>query len=159
MDFFGKLRITMKGPNSLGGTNENNISAKYRGIAPSYIGRIDLNVCGTSDPGTGAVLTPACKTHGLYFNDAHEPENFKYIFDKDIDESIIKQAEGIFIGGSFDSVEDYFDYHVSLSDMGDVLSSNMKQNNIHLIEITPDDNTTDESTDESVDILETYEEE
>lgn len=46
LDFFGKLRITMKGPNSLGGTNENNISAKYRGIAPSYIGRIDLNVCG-----------------------------------------------------------------------------------------------------------------
>lgn len=46
MDFFGKLRITMKGPNSLGGTNENNISAKYRGLDPSYIGRIDLNVCG-----------------------------------------------------------------------------------------------------------------
>jgi len=49
MDFFAKLRITFKGPNSLGGTNDNNIAAKYRGIDPSYIGKIDINVCGTSD--------------------------------------------------------------------------------------------------------------
>ena len=46
MDFFSKLKVTLKGPNSLGGTNDNNISAKYRSIDPSYIGRIDLNVCG-----------------------------------------------------------------------------------------------------------------
>lgn len=49
MDFFAKLRLTFKGPNSLGGNNENNIAAKYRGIDPSYIGKIDINVCGTSD--------------------------------------------------------------------------------------------------------------
>jgi hypothetical protein len=46
MNFFGKLRATMKGPNSLGGNNDKNISDKYRSITPSYIGRIDLNVCG-----------------------------------------------------------------------------------------------------------------
>lgn len=49
MDFFGKMKVTFKGPNSLGGNNENNIAAKYRGIDPSYIGRLDINVCGTSD--------------------------------------------------------------------------------------------------------------
>lgn len=46
MDFFLKLKLTSKGPNSLGNKNDNNISAKYRSIHPSYIGRIDLNVCG-----------------------------------------------------------------------------------------------------------------
>ena len=83
-DFWGKLKVTSKGPNSLGGTNENNIAAKYRGVHTSFIGRLDLNVCGTSDPGTSALLTPFCETHGLYFNADMEPEGFKYKFDKDL---------------------------------------------------------------------------
>lgn len=148
MDFFSKIRVTLKGPNSLGGTNENNISAKYRGVDPSYIGRIDLNVCGTSDPGTGAVLTPACKTDGLYFNAEHEPEDFKYELDKDIYESIIKQAEAIYVGGTFDTMEDYFDYHVSIADAEDALTSNMKINNIHLIDISTQPKPIEEMVDE-----------
>ena len=36
-------------PNSLGNNNENSISTKFRGLDPSYIGRLDINVCGTSD--------------------------------------------------------------------------------------------------------------
>ena len=131
MDFYGKLRITMKGPNSLGGSNVNNISAKYRGINPSYIGRLDLNACGSSDPGTSAILTPQCETYGLYFSPEHEPENFKYVLDKDIYNSIIKQTYDIFITGSFDSMEEYFDYHASVSDTADT-------HNIHLIELSPD---------------------
>ena len=107
----------------------------------------------TSDPGTGAVLTPACKTHGLYFDDKNEPEEFMYEFDKDIYESIIKQAGKIFVGGSFDSVKDYFDYHVGLSETyGGKLSSNMNDNNIHLIEITSKDSFDDEVFDETDDI-------
>jgi len=85
-DFWGKLRVTFKGPNSLGGSNENNIAAKYRGIDSSFIGRLDINVCGTSDPGTSALLTPFCDTDGLYFNGAMEPEGFKYNFDKDVND-------------------------------------------------------------------------
>ena len=83
-DFWGKLKLTTKGPNSLGGNNENNIAVKYRGIHSSFLGRLDINVCGTSDPGTSALLTPFCETHGLYFNPVMEPEGFKYNFDKDI---------------------------------------------------------------------------
>lgn len=153
MDFFGKIRVTLKGPNSLGGTNENNIAAKYRGVDPSYIGRIDLNVCGTSDPGTGAVLTPSCKTDGLYFNAENEPENFKYLFDKDIYESIIKQAQAIYVGGTFDSMEDYFDYHVSMADVNDALTSNMKINNIHLIDVTSQPKPVEEITDDEEDYI------
>ena len=50
MDMFSKLKWTLKGPNSLGGKNDKNISIAYRGIHPSFIGRIDINVCGNSDP-------------------------------------------------------------------------------------------------------------
>ena len=84
MDFFGKLKCTFKGPNSLGGGDEKTISPKYRSIDPSYIGKLDLNVCGSSDPGTTALLTPFCKLYDMYFDENKEPENFKYLFDKDI---------------------------------------------------------------------------
>lgn len=50
MDMFSKLKFTIKGPNSLGGKSDNTISTAYRGIHPSFIGRIDINVCGNSDP-------------------------------------------------------------------------------------------------------------
>lgn len=75
MDFFGKLKFTLKGPNSLGGKNEKNISRKYRGLHHSYLGRLDINVCGTSDPGSSGIITPFCKTDGLYFDGAQEPED------------------------------------------------------------------------------------
>ena len=49
MDMFSRVKYTIKGPNSLGNKNSNSISAKYRGLHYSYIGRIDLTVCGNSD--------------------------------------------------------------------------------------------------------------
>lgn len=83
MDFFSKFRFTLKGPNALGSKNDNNISIKYRGIHPSYLGRIDLNVCGTSDPGSSGVITPFCETEGLYFNGAQEPEGGTFEFERE----------------------------------------------------------------------------
>lgn len=75
MDFFNKFRITMKGPHSLGNKNEVNITDKQRGIDPSYIGYLDLLVCGASDPGTSGVLTPFNDMKSLYFNDDPEPND------------------------------------------------------------------------------------
>lgn len=49
MNFFSKLKFTNKGPHSLGGKNSNNIGIKYRDIHPSYLGYIDILVCGNSD--------------------------------------------------------------------------------------------------------------
>lgn len=49
LDFFSKFKYTTKGPHSLGGKNSNNISIRYRGIHPSFLGNIDLLVCGNSD--------------------------------------------------------------------------------------------------------------
>ena len=50
MDMFNKFKYTIKGPNSVGGKNQNTVAASQRGIDPSFIGRIDLNVAGNSDP-------------------------------------------------------------------------------------------------------------
>lgn len=64
-------------------------------------------------PGTSAILTPFCKTSGLYFDATHEPEDFKYIFDKDIDETLSVDENCYNILPSFDSVESYFDFHLN----------------------------------------------
>ena len=50
MDFFNKLKYSIKGPNSQGGSSGKTIATCQRGIDPSFIGRIDLNVVGNSDP-------------------------------------------------------------------------------------------------------------
>lgn len=49
MSFFGSFKFTSKGPHSLGGSNGNNISIKYRDIHPSHLGYLDILVCGNSD--------------------------------------------------------------------------------------------------------------
>ena len=67
-------------------------------------------------PGTSAVLTPFCKTDGLYFNGNNDPEDFKYIYDKDIVDTFKKDTE-ITVTPTFGSVEDYFNYHLSAADV------------------------------------------
>ena len=113
-DIWGKLKFTQKGPQSLG--NKNVTTTKYRGIDPSYIGRFDLNVCGSSDPGTTGVLTPYCKTEGLYFNATNsEPQSFRYELEKDIfDYHTKKYPEMLYVGPVLDSEQTFFDYYVGL---------------------------------------------
>jgi hypothetical protein len=108
MDFFSKFRFTQKGPNSLGNKNDNNIPMKYRGIHPSYVGRVDINVCGNSDPGTSGIITPFCKTEGLFFNANFEPEDFKYDFEKDVINLRKNSTDKMFIDLSSPNISDYF---------------------------------------------------
>lgn len=140
MDFFAKLKITFKGPNSLGNSNENNIAAKYRGIDPSYIGKIDINVCGTSDPGTSAVLTPFCKTDGLYFDGARDPEDFMYKYDKDITDTLTEKG-AITVSPSFKNVEDYFNYHLHTNEVNESFKVCTVEdpNDFYIIDIVTDD--------------------
>lgn len=84
MDFWTKLKYTLKGPNSMGGNNARKVSNKYRDIHPSYIGRIDINVCGTSDPGLSGVMTPWVETDGLYFDTSGEPEDGVFEFEESV---------------------------------------------------------------------------
>ena len=93
MDFFNKFKYTIKGPNSLGGKNDKNIAIKYRNAYPSYIGKIDINVCGTSDPGSSGIITPFAKTEKLFFNADAEPQDG--IFDFIKDNELLKSSESL----------------------------------------------------------------
>jgi len=140
LDIFGKLKITFKGPNSLGNNNDNSISTKYRGIDPSYLGRLDINVCGTSDPGTSAILTPFCKTDGLYFDGKNEPESFKFDFDKDVNGYFSKDEKYYHIGPGFNSIKDYYDFNLHCTELNKELTVDKRERkDVYKIEINLDD--------------------
>lgn len=100
--------IQRKGPNSVGGKNQNTVAASQRGIHPSFIGKIDLNVAGNSDPGTSGVITPFCETYGLYFSDKPEPESGKFAIDKMVEEYLINEDEMLVETCGYDTVDDYY---------------------------------------------------
>jgi hypothetical protein len=108
MDFFNKLKYSIKGPNSQGGSSSGKtIATCQRGIDPSFIGRIDLNVVGNSDPGASGVLTPFIKTYGLNISDKKEPEDKQYELMKIIEEAVQNEYDYIEKFG----IETYEDYY------------------------------------------------
>jgi hypothetical protein len=113
MNFFSKFKYTNKGPHSLGGKNSNNIGLRYRGIHPSFLGYIDILVCGNSDPGTSGLLSPFSDMNGLYFDDDNEPDDFGYRLNKDL-EDIFKEKGVQFIKLDFDNKDDYYNALVSM---------------------------------------------
>lgn len=115
MTFFSKFKFTNKGPHSLGGKNSNNIGLKYRGIHPSFLGNLDILVCGNSDPGTSGLLTPYGKIKGAYFDDSPEKDNFMYEFQKDLSE-ILKKKGVQYIKLDFDSESDFYDAIMALQE-------------------------------------------
>jgi len=107
LDFFSKLRYTIKGPNSQGGSSGKTIATCQRGIDPSFVGRIDLNTVGNSDPGATGVLTPFIETHGLNISDKKEPESKQYELLKIIEEAVKNEYDYIEKFG----IETYDDYY------------------------------------------------
>lgn len=124
MDIWSKLKYTAKGPNSLGNKNENNVKIQFRGIHPSYIGRIDINVCGSSDPGLSGVFTPMCKTYGLYFNDKTEPEEFAYELEKEICEKISKHTD-VYLDVSNMSMDEFYDSIEKMDNIREILTADI----------------------------------
>lgn len=89
MDFWNKLKYTIKGPNSQGSSSSGKtIATCQRGIDPSFVGRIDLNVVGNSDPGSTGILTPFIQTNGLNISDKREPEGKQFELLKIIEEAV-----------------------------------------------------------------------
>ena len=89
MDFWNKLKYTIKGPNSQGSSSSGKtIATCQRGIDPSFVGRIDLNVVGNSDPGSTGILTPFIQTNGLNISDKGEPEGKQFELLKIIEEAV-----------------------------------------------------------------------
>ena len=70
-------RYTLKGPTGLNG-GKKGIAMKYRDIYPSHIGRYDLNVCSSSDPGlTGYLCANVQLDSSGYFDvKDSEPDNY-----------------------------------------------------------------------------------
>ena len=95
MDFWNKLKYTIKGPNSQGGSSGKTIATCQRGIDPSFVGRIDLNVVGNSDPGATGILTPFIQTYGLNISDKKEPESRQFELMKIIEEAVKNEYEYI----------------------------------------------------------------
>lgn len=107
MDFFQKLKVTMRGPNSLGSRNSRTIASIFRSLHPSHIGRLDLNVCSASDPGLTNILVPLVETDGLYFKDAPpEPETGAYDFISDM-ENLTDDDVIVFDPVKYNSIVDY----------------------------------------------------
>ena len=107
MDFFNKLKYSIKGPNSQGGSSGKTIATCQRGIDPSFIGRIDLNVVGNSDPGASGILTPFIKTYGLNISDKKEPEEKQYELLQIIEEAVQNEYDYIEKFG-IESYEEYY---------------------------------------------------
>lgn len=91
MDFWNKLKFTIKGPNSQGGKSGKTIASCQRGTDPSFIGRIGMNVVGNSDPGATGVLTPFIQTHGLAISDKQEPEFKQFELLQSVEEAMANE--------------------------------------------------------------------
>ena len=118
MDFFNKLKYSIKGPNSQGGSSGKTIATCQRGIDPSFVGRIDLNVVGNSDPGSTGVLTPFIKTFGLNISDKKEPETKQFELLKIIEEAVQNEYEYIEKFG----IETFDDYYELMNKIYDTTS-------------------------------------
>ena len=146
MDFFSRCKYTTKGPHSLGGKNSNNISIRYRGIHPSYLGNIDLLVCGNSDPGTSGILSPFGKIDGLYFNNSREPDDYEFNFKQDL--SRIMKEDGVeYIEILLDNKDDYYKLIDELAEFNKncitVSGTSKNQYNIILENATEEDSVDD----------------
>lgn len=66
-DLLTTLRWTARGPQSSSDRSRTDVSLKYRGHHPSYVGRIGLTAASAGDPGTSGTLVPFCETSGQFF--------------------------------------------------------------------------------------------
>jgi hypothetical protein len=66
IDLFGAaLKVTFRGPGSI--AEKSDVPDRYRGVHPSYIGRVSVVTTSSGDPGLTTVLTPFCETEkGLF---------------------------------------------------------------------------------------------
>lgn len=91
-DAIDLARFTLKGPTGLNG-GKKKTSLRYRDIYPSHLGRYDLNVCSSSDPGLTGYLTANVQfdENGYFDIKNNEPDDYDKIIDILIDR---KSEEG-----------------------------------------------------------------
>ena len=122
LNFFKKFKYTTKGPQSLGNKNGNNVGARYRTIHPSFIGNIDVLVCGNSDPGRNGVLSPWGPIEGLYFDDSMETGNYLYNMQHNLIEYYNKHPEENYIYMDTPAEEDFYDKLLSIQELNEKMN-------------------------------------
>ena len=85
-DAIERSRFTLKGPTGLNG-GKKGINWRYRDIYPSHMGRYDINVCSSSDPGLTGYLCANVQLDKSGYFDARdaEPDNYDPIIDTVLD--------------------------------------------------------------------------
>lgn len=107
LDFFKQFKYTTKGPQSLGNKNGNNVGSRYRSIHPSFIGNIDVLVCGNSDPGRNGLLSPWGKIEGFHFDNSVEVGDFLWNLQNDL-VKYYKSKGHRYLMMRFDNEADYY---------------------------------------------------
>ena len=64
--FTSGLKFSQRGPQSMSEGGKS-ISIRYRGLHPSYVGRIGLTTSSSGDPGMTGTFSPFIQTEGFYF--------------------------------------------------------------------------------------------
>lgn len=107
-------RFTLKGPTGINGGKERT-SLTYRDIYPSHLGRFDMNVCSSSDPGLTGYLCANVKLDETGYFDTKNSEPDAY--DLAIDTVVNKCAES----GYRHAREDYIDTQLNRDEDGFVI--------------------------------------
>lgn len=111
-DAIDLARFTLKGPTGLNG-GKKKTSLRYRDIYPSHLGRYDLNVCSSSDPGLTGYLTAnvSFDDNGYFDAKNNEPDDYDNIIDILIDrksEDGYREKRYDYIKTQLDRTEDGF---------------------------------------------------
>ena len=89
MDFFNKFKYTIKGPNAITTKkNERKVIDRDRAVQIGSIGKIDPDVCSSSSPGLGGLISPFAEMYGLHFSDEMEPMETQFPLIKEIGETM-----------------------------------------------------------------------
>lgn len=67
IDLITALRWTTRGPQSMSDRGRSDVSLRYRGHHPSYVGRVGLSAASAGDPGTSGTLVPFAATRDQFF--------------------------------------------------------------------------------------------
>lgn len=104
-------RYTLKGPTGING-GKDRTSLNYRDIYTSHLGRFDMNVCSSSDPGlTGYLCANVKLDHTGYFDTTgSEPDTY----DMSIDSAVAKAA----VPGYNENREDYLEMQLNRDEDG-----------------------------------------
>ena len=81
-DAFNALKFSFKGLGGIGDMNKAAVSASFRSVDPSHVGRIDVTYSSNNDPGMSGIICPMADVYGDSFSEYEEPCAWEEKFEK-----------------------------------------------------------------------------